>query len=117
MIDCAFQDGTAFNGVSVTAPGRARQYNTITEKYVNNAVRENEKSNVAGVTPMDEEEIGTNYQHHHDIEHSMVTVDSNGNNYIERGKNIMEKKSLRIDDENEKRIISHEEKLQEHFKV
>ena len=101
----------------MTAPGRARQYNTITEKYVNNAVRENENSNINGLTPMDDEEIETNVQHHHNIEHSMVTVDTNGNNYIEGGKNIMEKKSLRIDEEIEKRIISHEEKLQEHFKV
>ena len=101
----------------MTASGRARQYNTITEKYVNNAVRENEKSNVGGVNPIDEEEIDTNFQHHHNIENSMVTIDANGNNYIEGGKNTMEKKSLIMDEENEKRIISHAEKLQEHFKV
>ena len=101
----------------MTASGRARQYNTITEKYVNNAVRENEKSNGGGVNPIDEEEIDTNFQHHHNIENSMVTIDANGNNYIEGGKNTMEKKSLIMDEENEKRIISHAEKLQEHFKV
>ena len=101
----------------MTASGRARQYNTITEKYVNNAVRENEKSNVAGVNPIDKEEIDTNVQHHHNTEYSMVTIDANGNNYIDGGKTIMEKKSLRMEEENEKRIISHAEKLQEHFKV
>ena len=101
----------------MTAPGRARQYNTITEKYVNNAVRENEKSNVGMVNPIDEEEIDTNFQHHHNTEYSMVTIDANGNNYIDGGKTIMEKKSLRMEEENKKRIISHAEKLQEHFKV
>ena len=106
-----YQDGTAFNGIAVTAPGRARQYNTITEKYVNNAVRENDKTNVTVVNPINEEEI----QDQQNIEHIKVIIDENRNNYMDGGPNIVE--SLQMEGKNEKRIVSHAERLHEHYKV
>ena len=95
----------------MTAPGRARQYNTITEKYVNNAVRENDKTNVTVVNPINEEEI----QDQHNIEHIKVRIDENRNNYMDGGPNIVE--SLQMEGKNEKRIVSHAERLHEHYKV
>ena len=95
----------------MTAPGRARQYNTITEKYVNNAVRENDKTNVTVVNPINEEEI----QDQQNIEHIKVIIDENRNNYMDGGPNIVE--SLQMEGKNEKRIVSHAERLHEHFKV
>ena len=117
MIHSDFQNGTAFNGVPVTAPGKARQYNTITEKYVNNAVRENEKTNITVVNPINEEEIDTHYPDQHNVEHIRLTIDGDKNNYIVGGINNNERQSLRMDEENEKRIVSHAEKHHEHFKV
>ena len=95
----------------MTAPGKARQYNTITEKYVNNAVRENDKTNVTVVNPINEEEI----QDQQNIEHIKVIIDENRNNYMDGGPNIVE--SLQMEGKNEKRIVSHAERLHEHFKV
>ena len=95
----------------MTAPGRARQYNTITEKYVNNAVRENDKTNVTVVNPINEEEI----QDQQNIEHIKVIIDENRNNYMDGGPNIVE--SLQMEGKNEKRIVSHAERLHEHYKV
>ena len=104
-----------FIGVSVTAPGRAPQYNTITEKYVNNAVRENEKSNIVVMNPIEEEKI--HLQHQHNIEHLVVPNGRHGNNYVERGKHITEEKFSKKDEYNEKRIVSHNERFHEHYKV
>ena len=101
----------------MTALGRARQYNTITEKYVNNAVRENEKTNVTMVNPINEEEIDTHYPDKHNVEHIRLTIDGDRNNYVDGHINNIERQSLRIDEENEKRIVSHAEKHHEHFKV
>ena len=93
----------------MTAPGRARQYNTVTEKYVNNAVRENEKTNVTVVNPINEEEIDTHHPDQHNVEHIRVTIDGNGNgNDVDGGW---------MDKENEKRIVSHYDKHHEHFQV
>ena len=63
------------------------------------------------MNPINEEEI----QDQQNIEHIKVIIDENRNNYMDGGPNIVE--SLQMEGKNEKRIVSHAERLHEHFKV